>query len=61
MPHDETCPFARLGRNLERDVRHAVEAVNPGALSQDELHRLIDEIQIGLASIDEAVRETCFT
>ncbi len=43
-----------------RDVMHTVEAVNPGALSQDELHLLIDEIQIGLAGIDEAVRETYF-
>jgi len=60
MPHDEICQFARLGRNLERDVIHTVKAVNPDALSQYELHRLIDEIQIGLAGIDEAVRETYF-
>jgi hypothetical protein len=39
---------------------YAVEAVNPGALSRDKLHLLIDEIQIGLAGIGEAVRETHF-
>lgn len=43
-----------------RDVMRAVEEVNPGALSQAELHLLIDEIQIGLAGIDETVRETYF-
>lgn len=60
MPHDKTCQFVRLGRNLERDVMHAVDAVNPGTLSRDKLHLLIDEIQIGLAGIDEAARETHF-
>lgn len=43
-----------------RDVVHTVENVNPGALSQDELHRHIDLLQLGLANIDEVVRETYF-
>lgn len=43
-----------------REVAATVEAVNPGALSQAELHVLIDELQLGLAGIDEAVRETYF-
>jgi len=41
-------------------VVHAIEAVDPGALSQTELHVLIDELQFGLAGIDEAVRQTYF-
>ena len=43
-----------------RDVAKKVEAVNPGALSQAELHDLIDELQLGLAGIDAAISETYF-
>ncbi len=43
-----------------RELAQTVEAVDPGALSQAELHALIDDIQLGLAGIDEAVRETYF-
>ncbi len=41
-------------------VVKAIEQANPGALSQTELHLLIDELQLGLARIDEAVGETYF-
>ncbi|HEY9097741.1 MAG TPA: alpha-E domain-containing protein [Thiobacillus sp.] len=41
-------------------VVKAIEQANPGALSQAELHVLIDELQLGLARIDEAVGETYF-
>lgn len=43
-----------------REVVHAVEKVKPGALSQAELHLLIDHLQLGLAHVDEAVQETYF-
>lgn len=39
---------------------HTIEEINPGALSQAELHVLIDELQLDLAGIDGAVRETYF-
>ncbi|MDD5364657.1 MAG: alpha-E domain-containing protein [Gallionellaceae bacterium] len=43
-----------------RKLAQSVEAVNPGALEQSELHRFIDQFQLGLAGIDAAVRETYF-
>lgn len=41
-------------------VVKAIEKANPGALSQAELHVLIDELQLGLVKIDVAVGETYF-
>mgnify|MGYP003671154635 CR=1 FL=1 len=41
-------------------VVKTIEAVEPGALSQAELHILIDELQFGLVGVDTAVRETYF-
>lgn len=41
-------------------VVKAIEEANPGALSQAELHVLVDELQLGLVKIDEAVGETYF-
>lgn len=43
-----------------RAVERSVEKVNPGALKQAELHHLIDQLQLGLAGIDEAIRESYF-
>lgn len=40
------------------ELAGTVEASDPGGLSQAELHLLIDELQLGLVKIDEAVRET---
>ena len=42
------------------EVERSIEKVNPGTLEQAELHHLIDQLQLGLAGIDEAVRETYF-
>jgi uncharacterized alpha-E superfamily protein len=43
-----------------REVAQSVEEADPGALEQAELHRFIDQLQLGLAGIDEAIRETYF-
>ena len=44
-----------------REVARSVKKADPGALEQAELHLLIDRLQLGLAGIDEAIRETYFT
>ncbi|MFO7542209.1 MAG: alpha-E domain-containing protein [Thiobacillus sp.] len=43
-----------------RDVALSVEKVKPGEISQTELHQLIDRLELGLANVDEAIRETYF-
>lgn len=43
-----------------REAAKLIGEVNPGALKQDELHLLIDRVQLGLAGIDKSVRETYF-
>ena len=43
-----------------REISQLVQQVDPGDLQQDDLHLLIDHLQLGLASIDDAVRETYF-
>ncbi|NDP47580.1 MAG: alpha-E domain-containing protein [Sulfuriferula multivorans] len=42
------------------EVVKAIEDVAPGALSQTELHALIDDLQLGLVGVNTAVRETYF-